>query len=237
MYIWSFVVLWHPVSVEWRHYQLPIFVCQVSSSGAMIKTFSYSGWRQYILQIIFMALDGFRGLPDINLSRCMNPLVNFKFIFRKTKRKQKNTIVGVRLFFLHRCCGKKGCMLYLSAQPCLSFSDTKTTTPFHCDVQWVSESTLNFGATCSGKTNPQQNNNTQSFTPKEDFKEVLLLMSLRANQVYRHGHWSQVSFKHQTDPKALHSLPEEASLCSMISFPLGSIIYVLILDKVFQVFC
>lgn len=101
MYIWSFVVLWHPVSVEWRHYQLPIFVCQVSSSAAMIKTFSYSGWRQYILQIIFMALDGFRGLPDINLSRCMNPLVNFKFIFRKTKRKQKNTIVGVRLFFFY----------------------------------------------------------------------------------------------------------------------------------------
>lgn len=101
MYIWPFVVLWHPVSVEWRHYQLPIFVCQVSSSAAMIKTFSYSEWRQYILQIILMVLDGFHGLPVINLSRCMNPLVHFKFIFWKTKRKQKNTIVGVRLFFFY----------------------------------------------------------------------------------------------------------------------------------------
>lgn len=34
-------------------------------------------------------------------------------------------------------------------------------------------------------------------------KEVLLLMSLWANQVYRHSHWSQVSFKHRVDPKAV----------------------------------
>lgn len=76
-------------------------------------------------------------------------------------------------------------------------------------VHWVSESTLNFRTTCSGETNPQQDNNMQSFTPKEDFKEVLLLMSLRANLVYRLSHWSQVSFKHQIDPKALHGFPQK----------------------------
>lgn len=54
----------------------------------MIKTFSYSGWRQYILEIIHMVLDGFHGLPVINLTHCINTLVNFKFIFLKKEKKE-----------------------------------------------------------------------------------------------------------------------------------------------------
>lgn len=150
----------------------------------------------------------------------MNTLV--KFIFRKPGWKKPPPQFRLDIFYIGVVLKKAVlCWTHLSAQPSLSFSDKKTIAPIHCDVQWLSESALNFPATCSGKTISQQNNNTQSFTPKEDFKEVLLLMSLRANQVYRHGHWSQVSCKHPTDPIALHSFPEEASLCSMSSFPSG----------------
>lgn len=88
---------------------------------------------------------------------------------------------------------------------------TKSQIPlFRSDVHDLSEGSLDVPATCSGTSNTQQSNTT--LNPKEDFKEVLLLMSLRANRVYRYAHGSQVSFKHQTGLKALHNFPEKASV-------------------------
>lgn len=55
--------------------------------------------------------------------------------------------------------------------------------------------------------NPPRRTLTYSPSPqKEDFKEVLPLMPLRANQVYRRGDWSQVDFKHRSDPGHLENL-------------------------------
>lgn len=88
-------------------------------------------------------------------------------------------------------------------------SRKKTIHSRQSNIQWASDTTMNFQATCSSKVNSQQFNNTQSFTPKEDFKEILLLMSLRANQVYRHSHWSHISFKYQTDLKPPHGFQKE----------------------------
>lgn len=81
---------------------------------------------------------------------------------------------------------------------------------FRSDVHDLSESSSDVPATCSGTSNTQQSNTT--LNPKEDFKEALLLMSLRANRVYRHAQGSQVSFKHQTDLKVLHNCQEKTSL-------------------------
>lgn len=58
---------------------------QFSFSAFIIKASLFSVWRQYILEIIHMVLDGLYGLPVINLPRCINDLVNFKFIFIKKK--------------------------------------------------------------------------------------------------------------------------------------------------------
>lgn len=58
-----------------------------------------------------------------------------------------------------------------------------------------------------GVNQPPQRTITYSPSPqKDDFKEVLPLMSLRATQVYRHGDRSQVDFKHQSDPNHLENL-------------------------------
>lgn len=148
MYVRQFVALWHPVSAEQSHRQLPIFVSQVISSEVMIKTLSYSGWRQYILQIIHMVLDGFHGLLVINLTRCINTLVKLRIHIFKKRKKKKTPQLGWGCFFTRRSCTVsvlRCCLTLLPAQP----SDTKTLTSIHCGVQWVSESTLNFWATCS----------------------------------------------------------------------------------------
>lgn len=133
------------------------------------------------------------------------------------KRKKKTTTVGVRLFSARRSCtlSVSRCRLTpLCARP----SDTKTLTSIHCNVRWVSESTLNFRATCSSKTNPQQNNNTPSFTLKEDFKEVKCpsgpIRFIGTVTDLRSALNTKLTLKHC-------SFPKEASLNSVISFPFG----------------
>lgn len=174
-------------------------------------------------------------VPVINPTHCMNALVKIHILKTRMKKKQPLqsgldiffTVWWKRLYFV----GRSSLLSHLL----VSHTHTKKTiTPIHCDVRWVSESSLNFPVTCSGKTVSQQNHNARSFAPKEDLKEVLLLMSLRATRVYKHSHWSQVSFKHQTDPKALHSFPEEALRCSMSSFPFGEEIWAFIAGIFFK---
>lgn len=80
------------------------------------------------------------------------------------------------------------------------------------------KATSTFKPPARAKRTPNRTIRPSPSPPEEDFKEVLLLMSLRANQVYRHSHWSQVSFKHHIDLKARHTFPKEVSLCRTNSF-------------------
>lgn len=97
----------------------------------MIKTVSYSDWRQCILEIIHMVLDGFHELPVINLTRFINTPVNFKFIFlQKQKEKKKKTpqldlsgfyaavVYNLLVFFVEKAL--HCCWTHLSAQLSLS---------------------------------------------------------------------------------------------------------------------
>lgn len=152
-----------------------------------------------------MVLDEFHGLSVINLTRCINTLVNFKFIFLKKDEEEKTSQLELEAFLWNTLC-RSYSERWLSVRP------SSVVSPFLFPL--IEKQSCLFTEMSSQIQKPPTSKPPaqikltpssiimQSLLPqKRTLKRSCFLKSLRASQVYRLGQWSQVSFKHQTDHK------------------------------------